>query len=47
MPGERIASQPEVIRAIVLQDSPCLWGCRATRPKHIAIRAMLWDWGLW
>ena len=44
MLGERVASHFEVTRAM-LQDSPCGGGCPATRPKHIAIRVMLWDWG--
>ena len=42
---EFIASQSEVIRAIVSGCSPCVVGVPATRPKHIAIRAMLWDGG--
>ena len=31
MPRERVALQPEVIRAIVLEDSPYLWGPEVVR----------------
>ena len=48
MLGQRIASQSEVITAIVSGiKSVFVGGVPAIRPEHIAIRAMLWDGGLW
>ena len=42
MPGERVAAQPEVIRAIVSDYSPCFVGSRTVAPNSAQRPFVCW-----